>query len=80
MGRWWPRCVSTFILLYDTPNGVYWRSLVYCLMHIRGFYFVFVNADLTDFADAMRKVYDKNRIITPCVVTLILRVCDGECL
>ena len=49
-------------------------------MHIRGFYFVFVNADLTDFADAMRKVYDKNRIITPCVVTLILRVYDGECL
>ena len=39
-----------------------------------------LNTDLTDLADAMHVgCYDKNRIKTPCGVTLILRVYDGEC-
>ena len=38
-----------------------------------------LNTDLTDCADA-REWNNKNRIKTPCGVTLMLRVCDGECL
>ena len=40
-----------------------------------------LNTDFADWADAMCVgCYDKNRIKTPCGVTLMLRVCDGGCL
>ena len=38
-----------------------------------------LNTDFADWTDA-RRWNDKNRIKTPCGHTLMLRVCDGECL